>query len=411
MAITDFTLRSADISRGTGQVLQGLGALAQRKEQAAKEEQQKALMGQLYSAVQKGDSDTVSEIVSANPEFAKYAKEIGGVRDASQQREKLDTAYSMLTGDPVAALEESALRIDQRGGDSTQTRQMMEAIAQDPSKGRSMALSAIAMYGSPDQYKQLKKQFGGAGAGEALPAAAVTFNDLIKDFTPEQKKTARLVKAGLKARAMTNAELTAISTGEIKSYADWKAQMKQQQKFAEMTGSSRAKAIDKGFDNLVKIDSGIRNIDRAIAAIDRGAGVGAVEKLWPSIKAASVELDNIRGQMALDVVGATTFGALSKGELDLAKDIALPTGLDSAELKAYLVKKKVAQGKLRDYYNEQIQFLDQGGTVAGFLREKERGVQPGGGGAVSQDQEAIDWANANPNDPRAQKILQLQGGQ
>jgi len=75
--------------------------------------------------------------------------------------------------------------------------------------------------------------------------------------------------------------------------------------------------------------------------------------------------------MALDVVGATTFGALSAGELALAKDVALPTGLDTDELLVFLDKRKAAQQKLRDYYNEQIQFLDQGGTVAGFLRMKE----------------------------------------
>ena len=79
--------------------------------------------------------------------------------------------------------------------------------------------------------------------------------------------------------------------------------------------------------------------------------------------------------MALDVVGATTFGALSKGELDLAKAIALPKDLDEDELITFLQAKKEAMNKLRSYYNEQIQFLDQGGTVAGFLRSKEKGAK------------------------------------
>jgi len=197
---------------------------------------------------------------------------------------------------------------------------------------------------------------------------------IIKDFTPEQQKNAKLIKAGLKGRAMSNALLSAIESGDVTNLADAKAEIKQAEKFAELTGSSRAKAIDKGFDSIAKIDAGTRNIDRAITAIKGGAGVGAVEKIWPSIKAASVELDNIRGDMALDVVGAVSFGALSKGELDLAKDVALPTGLNTEELIDFLTRKKAAQTKLRAYYNEQIQFLDQGGTVAGFLRQKERGA-------------------------------------
>ena len=55
----------------------------------------------------------------------------------------------------------------------------------------------------------------------------------------------------------------------------------------------------------------------------------------------------------------------------MAKDVALPTGLNTEELKDFLARKKVAQTKLRAYYNEQIQFLDNEGTVAGFLRMKE----------------------------------------
>jgi len=217
----------------------------------------------------------------------------------------------------------------------------------------------------------IARNIGAGGGKSGLPAEAVSFNDLIKDFTPEQQKTAKLVKAGLKGRAMSNAVLSAIESGDIANLAEAKAEIRQAEKFGELTGSSRAKAIDKGFDSIIKIDRGIKNIDDAISSLDRGAGVGAVEKIWPSIKAASVELDNVRGRMALDVVGATTFGALSKGELDLAKDVALPTGLDTPQLIDYLTRKKAAQTKLRAYYNEQIQFLDQGGTIAGFLRKKE----------------------------------------
>lgn len=230
-----------------------------------------------------------------------------------------------------------------------------------------LAINSVLFKGhGKDLYREIY-----SGVDREKPVGQLEFESLISDFTPEQQKKAKMIKAGLKGRAMSNAVLSAIESGDVKNLAEAQATIKQAEKFASLTGASRAKAIDKGFDSIVKIDTGIRNIDRAISALDRGAGVGAVEKIWPSIKAASVELDNIRGQMALDVVGATTFGALSKGELDLAKDIALPTGLDTPELVDYLTRKKTAQEKLKAYYNEQIQFLDQGGTVAGFLRQKE----------------------------------------
>ena len=38
----------------------------------------------------------------------------------------------------------------------------------------------------------------------------------------------------------------------------------------------------------------------------------------------------------------------------------------------HLKERRAAQEKLRAYYQEQVNHLDQGGTVASFLRMKER---------------------------------------
>lgn len=205
-----------------------------------------------------------------------------------------------------------------------------------------------------------------------------TFDALIEDLSEEDKTKAKMIKLGLTPRATDSAaERIAGNEALTNAVANSQQTIKQREKFGAMTGASRAKAVDSGFAKMAKIDGAVRNIDRAISVLDSGAGVGAIEKFLPSFKAASVELDNIQGAMALDVVGATTFGALSAGELDLAKQVALPTGLDTDELIDYLGRRKVAQNKLRDYFNEQIQFLDQGGTVAGFLRQKEREASAG----------------------------------
>ena len=220
------------------------------------------------------------------------------------------------------------------------------------------------------------------------------FASLTRGLSEEDKTAAQRVKLGLDPRAASAAAKTvdvggvphvfdpvkqtlvpAVIDGEkvtAETVSESKALIKQRTKFAEMTGATRAKTIDKGFDSIAGIDKNIRNIDRAISALDRGAKTGAVDKFLPTIRAASKELNQIQGELALDVVGAVTFGALSQGELDLARDVALPTGLDEPELKKWLQDKKIAQNKLRDYLSDQVQFLDQGGTVAGFLRAKER---------------------------------------
>lgn len=214
------------------------------------------------------------------------------------------------------------------------------------------------------------------------------FASLTEGLSEEQKTEATLIKLGLSPRAVGSAIQTIAAEDIAEEIGKASATIKEREKFGAMTGASRAKAIDKGFDRITKIDTGLRNIDRAVDAVRAGAGVGAIEKNFPSIRAASVELDNIQGLMALDVIGAVTFGALSKGELDLAKQIALPTGLNTEELIQHLTDKKAAQEKLRSYFSDQIQFLDQGGTVAGFLRDQERKLGDTGQ-AEQTDQQAV----------------------
>jgi hypothetical protein len=201
------------------------------------------------------------------------------------------------------------------------------------------------------------------------------FEDLTADLTADEKRQAKLIKLGLSPRAVGSAIQTISREGIADQIGSASAIIKNREKFAEKTGASRAKAIDDGFDRIKKIDLGIGNIDRAIQALEQGAGTGAIQKFLPSLKAASVELDNIQKSMALDVIGAVTFGALSEGELNLAKEVALPTGLRKDQLIQHLNDRKAAQNKLRAYYNEQIQHLDQGGTVASFLRAQERNQQ------------------------------------
>ncbi len=134
---------------------------------------------------------------------------------------------------------------------------------------------------------------------------------------------------------------------------------------AGASGTQAVKASGEAFETLGKINTNIANIDDAIAAVDRGAETGPIYAMLPSIRTASIELDNIQNRMGLDIIGAVTFGALSKGELDLALNTALPTKLPPAELRAWLVSKKAAQQKLSKYLSEAAIYLGKpGNTVA-----------------------------------------------
>lgn len=195
-----------------------------------------------------------------------------------------------------------------------------------------------------------------------------------KDLTAEQKAVAIKLDLLPGAGQKTGKERIASDEELTEDVAKSEAVIEQRKEFAKKTGASRAKSIDSGFDKINKIDANIRNIDRAIAAIDEGASTGAIEsRFFPTLRKATIDLEQVQKELGLDVVGSVTFGALSKPELDLALQTGLPTKLEPSDLKDYLIKRKAAQDKLRNYFSEQIDFLDQGGSIAGFLRQKGRG--------------------------------------
>lgn len=364
---------SMNIGRSLADIGQTIGGAIQRSNQQEQQQQEQGDIEAFMRQAMGGDPVALKELQVKSPQAAQQVTEYIKSQKAGQQAEQ-DRFTGEIANNTADFVEQMhTAPVDQQEA-------MFNAAVDDPrfdideeDRGLFMNTNARKALVGQVKGKDYAESFFGKG-GANLPAETVGFNNLIKGFTPAQQKTAKLIKAGLKGRAISNAELSAIESGDIKSYSDYKIKQRQAEKFAELSGSSRAKAIDSGIDKIAKIDLGLSNIDAAIEAVNAGAGTGAIEKKFPSIKAASVALDNIQGKMALDVIGAVTFGALSQGELDLARNVALPTGLEGPELIIHLQDKKAAQQKLRDYYNEQIQFLDQGGTVAGFMRQKERGA-------------------------------------
>jgi hypothetical protein len=137
---------------------------------------------------------------------------------------------------------------------------------------------------------------------------------------------------------------------------------------AQASGVQAVEASGSAFESLNKINLNMGNLDDAIAALRKGARTGAIDQYLPNIRASSVELRNIQNRLGLDVIGAVTFGALSKGELDLALETALPTSLDEPKLLAWLEKRKEGQRKLANYYSRAASYLGTpGNTVATWV--------------------------------------------
>lgn len=143
-------------------------------------------------------------------------------------------------------------------------------------------------------------------------------------------------------------------------------------------GSSAIKQSVEFFKQVSGIESQLGLYDEALAQLPE-AGTGPIVSLFPTIRDASVQLQNIQAQLGLNVIQRTTFGSLSEAELEFALSSALPTRLDESSLADWLGRKKIAQQKLSNYIQNAAVYLGTpGNTIAGWVSmqqkaQKERG--------------------------------------
>lgn len=264
-----------------------------------------------------------------------------------------------------AALENRFRALDEQGINTDDTVEAIGTFNRNPEDFLQDAQQAV----------QLATQRGLlADPSQQLTAGQREFASLTAGFTPEERAKAQRVRARIEAPAVGSAAITTATTeGLTEKLATSEEEIKQRTKFAEMTGASRSKTIDDAFSRVQKIDTNLGNINRAIQAIDDGASTGAIEsRFFPSFRRSTKELEQVQKELGLDVIGSVTFGALSEGELNLALETALPTNLEPQALREFLVNKREAQTKLRQYFRDQMDFLDDGGTISQFLRQQER---------------------------------------
>lgn len=153
---------------------------------------------------------------------------------------------------------------------------------------------------------------------------------------------------------------------------------------AELGGAAAA-AVEEGklapqtakeyFKQSEAVASSIRNMDSAIQAINEGAQSGVVYNMLPNVTVASAELQNAKNRLGLDVIGSVTFGALSEGEMRIAMDTAVPSGLGPQELKVWLERKKQAQTKMLYALQEAALHFASGGSQEDYYRKI--GIQSG----------------------------------
>lgn len=196
--------------------------------------------------------------------------------------------------------------------------------------------------------------------------------------SPEDAAAANQFGQKANISRMTPQELSTLAVDEERLKAEAKAgvEFKTAGKIEGIKAASKAAIArsEKAFDSIEKIKTNVNNIDEAITLIDQGANTGTVYSKLPSVRSASIALDNLQGRLGLDVLSTTTFGALSENELAFALNTALPKNLSPPDLREWLIKKKDTQLKLSGYLGRVATFLGTpGNTVKDFIEiEKVR---------------------------------------
>ena len=125
------------------------------------------------------------------------------------------------------------------------------------------------------------------------------------------------------------------------------------------------------FKQIGPIRQSLLTIGKARQALAEGAETGVIDKFLPDIREASIKLTNLMNQLGLEVISGATFGALSAGELRLALDTALPTGLQPEALDRWLQDKDASQRKLLEELQGDVMTLSNGGTIAGIIQSRK----------------------------------------
>ena len=345
-----------------------------------------------------------ADIITRNPQIATEMNQAWQILDANQQQSTLlfmGEAFSSIkqsiksgNGDRTVSMLENRIEAlnntPGREEESQQTQAYLEMFKADPE-------SALVAVGVP------LKVLGGTtfdsllGKGPAVKSSEIlsdgsTITILSTGETQVRNPEGSIVTGAEAARTVAVARQAAIDvTGggaSARAIAALEARVALGGE-ATATEAAAKQAVTKSgdlFDQFSKVRTSITNIQQAVDAINEGAKAGIVYRRIPDITKESATLKNALDKMGLDVISATTFGALSEGELRLAMETAAPRNLSAPDLRIWLLEKQTAQEKVASMLLDAAQFLGTpGNTLAKWIEQNlageqtpDAGVQPSG---------------------------------
>ena len=311
-------------------------------------EQLKTKSKELYDKAWSGDLNASAELYAINPELGASLDKVTGVRD-EQQKAQIGGFISQFISIKDPEKKKEFLRKMSPQMEWTNVDEKL--MDMEDSEVDGLANLIAGQYLNKEQLAMLS---GGVSKGFA-PSISTPQVDpetgqqyvIVTDANTQQTK--RVDVAGGKAL-----------TGDQKMQLD-----------VEKGLLNQASEISKdAFNQIANVKRSMGTIDEAISALDKGASTGVVSQYLPSFTESTIALENAANRMGLDIISATTFGALSEGELKLAMSTAVPLRLAPAELKTWLKDKKKSQLKLTSELNKMAIALGKGKLTPAEYLEK-----------------------------------------
>ena len=276
-----------------------------------------------------------------------------------------------LSGDDPDKSDRLAIALMSLSGNPTQLQPLMQMAANDIQERKDLRL---LNKGKNQTVQYLTKL---ANNGDALAASALELvesagpAEAIKSYINANSSNAAN-KTGATTKAYDNGTTLSIfqdgsrqvtsPSGEILTGAAAEEAIKVAQadevdqagntEFKTKSAAAKAGMVQTTIDNILNVNSSLRNYSKAKDALREAIAnnqniTGFATQYFPNISVQAAELENARNALGLDVIGSVTFGALSKGELDLALSQGLPTGLEEPKLLELIERREIALGKYR----------------------------------------------------------------
>lgn len=373
---------------------QGL-SVAQNQQATQRQNQITNLQNALSGQIQQGgfnpaQSQELQQLSAIDPRSAAGSLSIFQELDDSRQKAFFQDARNgremLEKGDFNGFLDLTANRLDavqKLGGDPSDVMSVMQTFNSGDIQGTINQLKSAEQAGmqitdskgraflsDPLDREAKQKRLAGATRALALSESEKNFNRI----TGLRQQLSSAEKSGdggaIKAAQQQLRDFQQIS-GKFGLGAQEKSDIKVSETANKELSKQAAIASKDAFDSMKKIRTSIGNMTDAIRSINKGADTGPIISKLPSFRESTIELDNIRGKMGLDIVGATTFGALSESELKFALDVALPDKLEPEPLREWLNRKRDAQRKLAKELLKAATFLGKPGNTISKYIEKE----------------------------------------